>query len=155
MSVLCGQCGLLDSADNVEVGRNVDASDLPALLQGQGSPMSDLVVFLRAALDEDERIAREALASDQMHPFGDTSLPPLRSDQVPDAMRDYLGGRWGDHAARWDMNRVLADIAAKRAIVERYAYLREYGDEGNMRWVLCTLAQVYSHRPGFDPAWAV
>lgn len=74
--------------------------------------------FLKARLDEDEAAARAALAPAAMHPYGDTCLPALREDEVPEAMRDYLGGPWGEHAARWDMTRVLADVAAKRRALD-------------------------------------
>jgi hypothetical protein len=61
--------------------------------------VSDLVEFLRAALDEDERVARAAY----------------------DEASDYrvLGSRLAEeHFVLWKPDRVLADVAAKRAILE-------------------------------------
>jgi hypothetical protein len=56
--------------------------------------MDDLIAFLQARLDEDERSAHAWL------PFGN-----------PDAAAR-------DHIARHDPGRVLAEVAAKRAILD-------------------------------------
>lgn len=88
--------------------------------------MSDLAAWLRAQLDEDERVARVA------------SPGPWRVDSETYAEAIYgasdeaviAGGRWGGeasvfdstadaiHIARHDPARVLAEVAAKRKILE-------------------------------------
>lgn len=58
-----------------------------------------------------------------------------------------------EHIALNDPARVLAECAAKRAIVERYAYLLDHGDSGDYRWVLPMLAQPDANHPDFKPEW--
>lgn len=80
----------------------------------------DLVAFLRARLDEDERVALDALplghweVRGRHHVYkanGPPSLPPVASYAIGEA----------EHIARHDPARVLADVAAKRAIVDQMA----------------------------------
>ena len=108
--------------------------------------------FLLARIAEDEAVAQAALAPDQMHPYGDQSLPQTRPDQVPDEMRGYLGGTWGEHAARWDMTRVLAECTAKRGIITE-SFANERGDMDQWEGVLEWLALPYASHPDYDPAW--
>lgn len=112
--------------------------------------MSDFVTWLLAQLDADEAAARAALAPSEMHPYGDESLTPYTSEQVPDAVRGYLGGPWGDHFARHDPARVLAEVAAKRAIVEAVASGFYDSDLGV---ALRALASVYEGAPGWQEEW--
>jgi len=69
-----------------------------------------LTEFLLAEITKDEEVARAML--------GSVVSPRLTPEQLPDEIRGYLGGTWGEQAARWDPTRVLAECAAKRAIVE-------------------------------------
>jgi hypothetical protein len=109
---------------------------------------SDLVTWLRSQLDEDERGAREA-----------------------DAGFWYMDGHSpavAEHIARWFPTRVLAEVEAKRRILDRYddcrvrledpdysvveaaEQLREYED-----FVLPALALPYADRPGYrEGEWA-
>lgn len=66
--------------------------------------MNDLVQFLRARLDEHEQAARAANVKQ-----GDPRWTVTDGDAV------------AGHIARWDPARVLADVEAKRRIVDRYA----------------------------------
>src|SRR5512135_510579 len=92
--------------------------------------MPDLVKFLRARLDEDETAAR-ALENNARWPWTVvTSHPGVDSPAVRDAQGYDLGvcvdcGVRAEyelgvaaHIARWDPARVLADIKAKRAIID-------------------------------------
>lgn len=69
----------------------------------------------------------------------------------------------GRHIARHDPQRVLAECAAKRAIVEPYAadqakaYARREAPWGPMGpyATMLALARVWCDHPDFDPAWLV
>lgn len=79
----------------------------------------------------------------------------------------------GGHIARHDPARVLAEIAAKRAIVADYQIVRannaiEKANDGDevraaardliaksLRMVLRRLASVWSAHPDYDPAWRI
>lgn len=108
--------------------------------------MEDLVPWLRAQLDEDERVAREAL--------------PGSSD-----MERYLAGlpRYeprDSHIARHDPARVLREVEAKRAIIDQYVR-----DSDSDHWearlaaddfgedAVRLLAAVYADRPGHREEW--
>lgn len=82
--------------------------------------MTDLIDFLLARIAEDEAQAREALSPPNMYPWGDRRLPKMTAADWPDAMRGYLGGPWGEHGARWNPTRVLAECTTKRAILARW-----------------------------------
>ena len=132
--------------------------------------MSDLLTWYRAQLDEDERIA---LAATQ----GEWSVNSGRYAEyiVSDGGTCVVaGGRWGDeasvfettedaiHIARHDPASVPADIAAKRAIVDKLEFLtagttpsdRVRGLQAAYREVVRLLASAYAHRPGYLPEWS-
>lgn len=79
----------------------------------------DLVAFLKARLDEDEQAAKAATSGrwmaldggvmaleDESWPVTSTETECERDDRV--------------HIARWDPARVLAEVQAKRRIIERH-----------------------------------
>jgi len=139
--------------------------------------VSDLVAFLRARLDEDEAAARAArrwfdrdweasqtqgrnfVSDDDGHPILET-FDDGEQGQVVTA-----------HIARWDPARVLADVAAKRVILDDYQLvlannlIEQATDQDelriamrdlivkSLRMVLARMAQPYAGHPGFDPAW--
>jgi hypothetical protein len=109
--------------------------------------MTDLVEFLRAALDEDERVALEAVDDYYYLDEGEATL------------------RFLEHH---DPARVLAEVAAKRAIVDVCAEADakcpadDWPDEAGMEWaalsdqaryLLRLLAQPYAGRPGWQEEW--
>lgn len=125
--------------------------------------MDEFVVWLRAQLDEDERIARAAGGlnwSRSEHPW-DTAV----------AIRDSKGERvvcdegWPSegqevHIAEWDPARVLRETAAKRAIIEHVAYELEDRGGGSPWWyadkllpILKQLGTSYADRPGYRDDW--
>jgi hypothetical protein len=150
--------------------------------------MTDLVEFLRAALDEDERVARAATPGPwRWEEPSDSEWPTYDQSLVSDGKAD--GGEpaavllgWGhdasgieaeqadrDHIARHDPARVLAEVAAKRAILDRYEALlayaaRPYDDHPDpsrragylhaLQVVIEGLAQPYAGRPGWREEWA-
>lgn len=118
--------------------------------------MDDLVQWLRAQLDEDERTAR---AADE-GPWQGKHLGRHDQAAVDTGARGGLiqldGPRAaanGTHIVVHDPARVLREIDAKRRIVDRYAWLRDHGDTGGTAWVLPLLALPYADRPGYREAW--
>lgn len=128
-----------------------------------------IVEFLTARLDEDERIARAA--SDG--PWKVNDVEYAESIQAGNGFTDVVaGGRWGGeagvfdstedaiHIARHDPTRVLAEVAAKRAILAEHLPGTDRRDEHDamMRTVPCptliALVQPYAEHPHFHPSWA-
>jgi hypothetical protein len=122
--------------------------------------------FLLARYDEDEAVAREAGGS-PWKPFprwvaGETNNAGIRrEDGVPVAGHSWP--REMEHIARFDPVRILAEIAAKRAIVahETSRSMPTVLD-GLAVWVQITdtpvlrmLAQPYADHPDFDPVWSI
>lgn len=126
----------------------------------------DLVAFLNARLDEDEREAEAAFSNqeDPEHGWGTDGR----------AVTPHVGVIHEDvqraHVAKWHPGRVLADCAAKRAVVEVLAKQAaacppdDWPEDGeimkapladNARHLLRLLVQPYSGHPHFHPSWAV
>lgn len=129
--------------------------------------MSELVEFLKARLDEDEAAAKAAGEFD-----GETWV--ARGDAVLENVPDGTRGEWiaqrcedddtAAHIARHDPARVLADVAAKRAILDGYRMLAwVLGDEDApgtlkdrefiLRGVLKRLATVHARHPDYRQEW--
>lgn len=95
--------------------------------------MSDIAEFLTARLDEDEQVARSATSSpwriDERHPHVVLEPEPIDSVGVAgeryDLFTGQLSSRFGQakldviHIVRHDPARVLAEVAAKRAVIDR------------------------------------
>lgn len=109
--------------------------------------MSDLAAFLRERLDEDEAVARTA---DERVSYW------YQPGEDPEHLE------W-EHIARHGPARVLAEVAAKRAIVDLHWQWQD--EEGpvdicdacdGMRYPCLTmlhLAVVYADHPDYDEAW--
>lgn len=113
--------------------------------------MDDLVQWLREQLDEDERTARRA--GDSFRQIGETGVIVATEG---DRAEECASANWAGiakHIVAHDPARVLREIDAKRQIVDRYAWLREHGDTGNMAWVLQVLALPYADQPGYREEW--
>ena len=136
--------------------------------------MDDLLTFLRDRLTEDEQAARAATAG----PWEvDTECNEggflLRQTDGPahviyDPAPWEENGRDFEHFARHDPSRVLADVEAKRRIIELAEQVfntawSEKDDQGicfshpiasrRMRDVLCLLALPFAGHPGYRPEW--
>jgi hypothetical protein len=138
----------------------------------------DPVTWLRAQLDEDERLAQEAADGDggtwymgeRWNVFRDEDVAP---EGCGDVHRLVVYGNvrsQSEHIARHDPARVLAEVAAKRAILD----LHDPNDTtGKRRWCVgciepdlpglmvrmpCQharlLAAPYADRPGYRNEWA-
>lgn len=110
--------------------------------------MTDLLAFLNARLDDDERVAREAVIRahnghrphpelSEWHYGGDeveyVSTPEMRAHPYFDpyyvtmdneGLLPAVDEKVGPHIARHDPARVLREVAAKRAIIESYTGCR-------------------------------
>jgi hypothetical protein len=78
---------------------------------------ADLVAFLNARLDEDEQIAQATCCPD----WTDEGWKVLDSNAALDeglVAQTVQFQTDADHIARWDPARVLADVQAKRAILD-------------------------------------
>lgn len=83
--------------------------------------MTDLVTFLRTRLDDDEQIARAALNPKRP---GDWEWRKDSRTTVTvggDPIQPSPGVERGPHIARWHPARVLAEVAAKRRILDDMA----------------------------------
>lgn len=130
----------------------------------------DLIEFLRARLDDDEQIARTAAGQNA---DGSRTWPSWSYDrdnflvQVGDSSwfaAQKTGDADGEHIARHDPARVLADVDAKRRIIETYrkclhmcaaghetAYSQ--GELGAYESAAKLLALSYAAHPDYDEAW--
>jgi hypothetical protein len=107
----------------------------------------DLVEFLRARLDDDKRIAEAA--SEPGGPHWPNSDIEIRTPQM-------------EHARRHDPARVLAEVEAKRRIVEAFEAddnRERYGGCGDdcewkaLDYALRLLALPYADHPDYRPEW--
>lgn len=119
-----------------------------------------LVEFLRARLDEDERLALLAAGPIGDHWQADGAM--VFAKHPTDAIVDYAGQAAG-HIARHDPARVLAEVEAKRRIVDLHAREHEcVGSDGGRtandagEWPCQTLrlhGLPYADHPDYDESW--
>lgn len=100
--------------------------------------MDELIAFVRAALDEDERVARALEPVFGIYPDGHTS-----------AGSEFLD--------RFDADRVLAEVEAKRRILDALQGQREEDDPfvplaGDV--IPKALAKPYAGREGWREEWS-
>jgi hypothetical protein len=109
----------------------------------------DLVAFLRARLDEDEQAARHAFGdhNDDGPEWTEVSSGALSTGSELHGIGDSAITR---HMERWDPKRVLAEVAAKRRIVELWSHSIGSGGECTLR----ALALPYANYPDYRPEWA-
>lgn len=141
--------------------------------------MTDIITFLRARLDEDERIAREVtdaiwyqstLPGDQ---YNIAVVITRRTDLA--SGNDQFVAKCGievlengeynaAHIARWDPARVLAEVKTKRRITTRHSWPAQYAaDLATENCPTCEvkppcatlriLAEPYAGHPDYDQAW--
>ncbi|HST86678.1 MAG TPA: DUF6221 family protein [Kineosporiaceae bacterium] len=138
-----------------------------------------LIEWFRAQLDDDERIALAANPGPWRRFTDKEHLDPLT----------IFGGRWmgddeklrnvasvelawvkdgnAEHITRWDPARVLAELRAKRAVLDEVEQESRNADErlrsgghlgypGAILWrCVCNLAQPYAGREGWQDEWNV
>ena len=132
--------------------------------------MDDLVQWLRAQLDEDERIARAAqrqrgggewvARADASGIVAVEGLPVRAGEPIPVVLHPDED-ETAEHIAEHDPARVLREIDAKRQIIEqheRYAAERRrmmggWDPQSDDSPILAALATVYADRPGYREEW--
>lgn len=131
-----------------------------------------LMEFLTRCLDEDEQVARSAIrakAPDDEWALGQWEVLTDGSRYVEgqDITIYDEGGHSAEqarHIARHDPRSVLADIAAKRAVLELYRPVAEYdnaeesyehatGRAVGLGEAVRALALAYAHRDGYREEW--
>lgn len=148
--------------------------------------MSDIVAFLRARIDEDEQAACRAgdvRGTGASRAHASWSYHRERFEVAVDGVgwsiaAKKIGGHGdpicdvdGEHIARWDPARVLAEVEAKRRIIERHSgdhHCPQPQDPDWLTWIageetrtvypcgdLRDLAASYADHPDYDPVWAV
>lgn len=122
-----------------------------------------LVEFLLARIAEDERIAMDA-ETNARSPWTVRNELYVEAGPAEDRFTliydDSGGDKINEHIALWDPARVLAECAAKRAIIQLNDYpggLGAYDDDAyralrEMVWPL--LAQPYADHPDYQREWA-
>ena len=143
---------------------------------------ADLITWLRAQLDEDEQVAREASCGPWradvkyarvVRPYSD----PLGVNVGEFGIAEVYGSLMHDgravltaaHISRWDPARVMLDVAAQRRIIDAYAdaihmhrAMSETDDDGKWDWlfkeealegVVKILALPYAYRAGYREEW--
>jgi hypothetical protein len=135
--------------------------------------VEDLVQWLRAQLDEDERIARAASDGPWAAYRGPEKTWQSKGDLIhPVRTWDHklgdpviMAAYWADsrHIAEWDPQRVLREIDAKRQMLTAYAQVAandvnevEYahGYANALGEAVRLLALPYADRPGYREEWA-
>lgn len=120
----------------------------------------NLVEFLRARLDEDEQAAREAHYEGQRWISEEEDVCRWPDDElvhIADRKRDAA------HIARHDPARVLAEVEAKRQMVDLAAGMLaaakgdsevdHYGGLSAAEETLLLLARPFRDHPDFDSSW--
>lgn len=79
-----------------------------------------LTEFLLARVEEDEAAANACLTKEALTPYSDDRIPPVKPEEWGDLVDNYLGGPMGKHCARHDPTRVIAECAAKRAVLDMH-----------------------------------
>ncbi len=121
--------------------------------------MDGLVTWLGAQLDDDERVACAAHANRWKAGAGQhDDEVVIFPDHAPSGVAVAFGDRNAQHIARWDPARVLAEVDAKRRILDEaaaYSPELEHGDNGEWAFnrVVRLLALPYAGRPGYRDEW--
>jgi len=137
----------------------------------------DVVEFLRARLDEEEATAKAAAVNSETWRFDASLACPAIVAHGSERWESALGsGVWecddphddceetrrearaeAEHIVYWDPERILADVAAKRAVL-RACSVPDPHDPDDVDGcpectVLYALVQPYRSHPDFDPEW--
>lgn len=126
----------------------------------------DLVEFLRARLDRDEQMARACSGAPwRAAPSGTVSTDTGgASDDGPSHVATADNDAYAEHIARHDPSRALAEVAAKRQILDDYEKQAWILGQGHRtpeldaarsvrEAVLRLLALPYAHHPAYQEEW--
>ena len=117
-----------------------------------------MVAFLRARLDEDEQAARAA--GGRIWSVDDEGCCVLEDGVILETTGRMDAYRDADvrHVAQWDPARVLAEVEAKRRILDKLDEIERIVDAREV-WSIDVddlrrdLALPYRDHPDYDPAW--
>jgi hypothetical protein len=120
----------------------------------------ELIEWLREQLDADERIAL-AVEAKRPGPWEVDGVAIISATRKAEKGWDYdvFNDIWNDEAAAlvvaWDPARVLAEVKAKRAILDGYeASYRQSDDYPGWEGAMYAIAQVFTGREGWQPEWS-
>ncbi|MFF9910630.1 DUF6221 family protein [Streptomyces sp. NPDC013457] len=122
--------------------------------------MDDLIAFLRARLGKDEQTAR-AHRQASAHWYYDHMAHEVRDEDNAGTVA-FTQDRDGQHIARHDPARVLAEVDAKRRILERHAQCGSgigrcddggHVSEGEACAEQIDLAAPYADHPDYKDKW--
>jgi hypothetical protein len=127
----------------------------------------DLVDFLRARLDEDERWALGAKSStrclDNSDGYTEWSADEdggegVRAGHIVVAVdpNGFMHGDCAGHIARHDPARVLAEVDTKRRIIAECGHMirRDEPERSRAEWILRVLALPFHGHSQYRPEWA-
>jgi hypothetical protein len=125
--------------------------------------IDELLVFLRARLAEDEQVAQAA--AEETDPSWDDNGPYGETVTAANAGGFVACGAWGgdvpwevrQHVARHDPARALAEVDAKRRIVQMHAHALAMTPPERVALAILTLralARPYADHPDYRPEWA-
>jgi len=133
--------------------------------------MDDLVQWLRAQLDEDERIARAAqrqrgggewvARADASGIVAVEGLPVRAGEPIPVVLHPDED-ETADHIAEHDPARVLREVEAKRQALAHYQQVFQQAVDGADSYVkiaaalgrqIRIIASIYADRPGYKESW--
>lgn len=122
--------------------------------------VDDLVAWLRAQLDEDERVAKTATSGGPWRVDGMSVRGQTRMNLTDVLVVRHTWPQEADHIVRHDPARVLREVEAKRRIIDQYTT-----DINSDHWearlaaddfgeaALRLLALPYADRPGYQEEW--
>jgi hypothetical protein len=136
--------------------------------------VTDLVAFIRARLDDDERVA--LAVPDHRGRRGELRWTQVDPEREPGLIGDELGNvvtyhegspsrEQAEHIALHDPDRVLREVKAKRLRIEHYLKVRDFADpakhpdqayvlaKGALERSLMFDALPYADHPDYDEAW--
>ena len=112
-------------------------------------------------MSQDEAAARECLLPKNLVPYSDDRIPAIKPEEWGSLVDNYLGGPMGKRCARHDPTRVLAECAAKRAIIALFnpddkteTWDGEAWRASGIEDALLALAAVYADHPDYRQEWA-
>jgi hypothetical protein len=115
--------------------------------------VTELVDFLKARLDEDERTARGTMweGSGNKADWEEIASATLEIGVEVIHTNDRMVNR---HVARWDPARVLAEVDAKRRILDTYEAFLDESLTAGLDVALHLLALPYDQHPDYRQEWA-
>ena len=134
--------------------------------------MDDLTAWLRECLDDDERVAQAAIADHDGEavwavepPDPDARFPRSRFlwlTVIDSCAPETIPPGMAEHMARWDPARVLAEIDAKRRLIDTHQPERRgvfvdlwcvHDKQPNPCDTVRLLALPYAARDGYQESW--